>query len=83
MSASNVPPAVLPLNTVASSSKDKAWMEVEKDAVLVAEDAIARKSKAAAFQPLFTDNSACNELIRSIAIEYEKVSLLKPNRFAF
>lgn len=80
MSANDAPlSAILPLRSVSSSFKSKAWEEVEKDAEATAADAITRQTKAAAFQPRFTDTSACNELIRSTAHDYERVCSMTPN----
>lgn len=58
-------------------------MEVETNANHITEDAILRKIKAAAYQPTFTDASACNELTRGITLDYEKVGLLVPVTFIF
>ncbi|EKV05122.1 hypothetical protein Pdw03_2995 [Penicillium digitatum] len=73
-------PAVLRLQSVALLNKNKAWMEVEKNAEKIAQDALAKKTKAAAFQPTFTDTSACNELIRGVALDYEKNANNFPGR---
>jgi hypothetical protein len=48
-------------------------MEVETNADHITEDAILKKIKAAAYHPTFSDASACNELTRSITLDYEKV----------
>ncbi|KAJ5259347.1 hypothetical protein N7478_012328 [Penicillium angulare] len=78
MSASDThSPAVLRLQSVPLLNKSKAWMEVESNADKIAKDALARNTKAAAFQPTFTDSSACNKLIRGVALDYEKVGLLQ------
>ena len=78
MSASDTHFPCCPASTKrALVSKNKAWIEVEKNADKIAKDALARKTKAAAFQPTFTDTSACNELIRGVALDYEKVGLLR------
>lgn len=74
MSTSDAPStAVLPLRSVTLPIKNKAWMEVKTNADHITEDAFLRKIKAAAYQPTFSDASACNELTRGITRDYEKV----------
>lgn len=73
--------SVLALRNVATPDKhDKAWTEVEADAEAISNDAITRKTKAAAFQPTFTEASACNELIRGIAQDYVHHAVNFPRR---
>jgi hypothetical protein len=76
MSASDaLSTSVVRLQTVPPLNNTKAWGEVEKIAEKVALDALAREKKAAAFQPMFTNGSACNEIIRCVALDYERVGV--------
>ncbi len=68
--------AVLPVKIATSVNKTGAWEEVQGSVEEVVKDASARKTKAAAFQPTFTDVSACSEVTRGIAQDYEKVRLI-------
>lgn len=72
--------AVLPVRSVTSVNKMSAWEEIQGNVEDVVKDASAKKIKAAAFQPTFTDVSACSEVTRGIAQDYEKVRIIsRPN----
>lgn len=75
--------AILPVRSATSVNKVGAWKEVHGTVENVVKDASARKIKAAAFQPTFTDVSACSEITRGIAQDYEKVRLIPPSKFNY
>ena len=75
--------AVLPVRSATSANKTGAWEEIQGNVEDVVKDACARKTKAAAFQPTFTDISACSEVTRGIAQDYEKVRLIPFSQYDY
>ncbi|KAJ5087570.1 hypothetical protein N7456_011186 [Penicillium angulare] len=69
-------PAVMRLGVFSLLMNMNACMEVETNVAEITKDALARKTKVTSFQPPFTDTSAWSELIRGVAFDYEKDTLL-------